>query len=70
MVAIQLDQEREKRLSDLAASQGKLPAEIVRQIVEDYLDLQNLPASTDEDWAETSVALSAKVVDDEDWDEN
>lgn len=69
MVAIELDREQERRLSELAASRGIQLSEIAKIIIEDYLDFQNLRSATDGQWAETSVALAPKVMENENWGE-
>ncbi len=66
MISIWLDQEHAKRLSELAASSGLSPSVIARRIVEDFLDLKSSPETTDEEWAQVSVALAPEVIDDED----
>jgi len=67
MVAIELDREHEKRLTEIAAASGLSPSAIVRRIVEDFLDLKTLPEKTDDEWAQASVALALEVMDDEEW---
>ena len=69
MVAVQLDQEREELLKQLARAEGSEPADIVRRVLEDYLDFQSLPKDDGADWAEASAALTPEIMGDENWDE-
>ena len=57
MVAIQLDQGREEVLEQLARAEDAKPADIVRRVLEDYLDFQSLPKDDAADWAEASARL-------------
>lgn len=69
MVAVQLDQEREELLNQLARAEGAQPADVVRRVLEDYLDFQSLPKDEAADWAEASAALAPEIMGDEDWNE-
>ncbi len=69
MVAVQLDQEREELLKQLARAEGAEPADIVRRVLEDYLDFQSLPKDEGADRAEASAALTPEIMGDENWDE-
>ena len=69
MVAIELDQNREKLLDQLARSEGAKPADIARRVIEDYLDFQSLPKDDAAAWADGSVALTPEIMGDENWDE-
>lgn len=69
MVAVQLDQDREELLNRLARAEGAPPAEIVRRVLEDYLDFQSLPKDDAAYWAQASVALAPEIMGDEYWDE-
>jgi predicted transcriptional regulator len=67
MVSVELDTVREQRLRDLAESRGQDAASLARSVLEDYLDLEALPADAEEAWAEASIALAGEVLDDETW---
>jgi len=69
MVAVQLDHDREQLLEQLARAEGAQPADIVRRVLEDYLDFQSLPEDDVADWAEASAALAPEIMGDENWDE-
>ena len=69
MVAIQLDQDREQLLDQLARAEGGEPADIVPRVLEDYLDLQSLSKDDVANWAEASVRLMPEIMGDEHWDE-
>jgi hypothetical protein len=69
MVAVQLDQDREKLLHQLARREGAKPAELARRVLEDYLDFQSLPKDDAADWAQGSVTLAPEVLGEETWDE-
>ncbi len=69
MVAVQLDQHREELLEQIARAEGAEPADIVRRVLEDYLDFQSLPKDDEADWAEASAALTPEIMGDENWDE-
>ncbi|HEY2414434.1 MAG TPA: hypothetical protein VGI40_19470 [Pirellulaceae bacterium] len=70
MVAINLDQAHLDRLDLLAKSQGQQATDLARRIIVDFLDLESLPADTDEDWAEASVQLAPEVMGDDSWDDH
>ena len=71
MVTIDLDPVRERHLGELARSQGQEAAFLARRILSDYLDFAALPESEDDsDWAEASVALTAEVLEPEDWSDD
>ena len=61
MVAVQLDQGREEALDQLARAEGAKPADIVRRVIEDYLDFQSLPKDDAAEWAEASTALTPEI---------
>ena len=69
MVAVQLDHEREELLEQLARAEGAEPADIVRRVLEDYLDFQSLPKEDGTDWGGASAALTPEIMGDENWDE-
>ena len=69
MVAVQLDQDREELLGQLARAEGAGPADFVRRVLEDYLDLQSLHKDDAADWAEASAALTPEIMGDETRDE-
>jgi hypothetical protein len=69
MVAVQLDQGREEVLDQLARAEGAEPADIVRRVLEDYLDFQSLPEDDCADWAEASARLTPEVMGPENWNE-
>ncbi len=69
MVAVQLDQAREELLGQLARAEGAEPADFVRRVLEDYLDLRSLPKDDAADWAEASAALTPEIMGHETWDE-
>jgi hypothetical protein len=56
-------------LGKLARAEGAEPAEFVRRLLEDYLDLHALPNDDEADWAEASAALTREIMGDEKWDE-
>ncbi len=68
MIAIQLDTAHQKRLEELAAAKGQDGTELARRIIIDFLDFGELPRTSDEQWAEASVALTPEIVDQENWD--
>jgi hypothetical protein len=70
MVAIHLDTARQQQLERLASAEGRAAAELARQIVEDYLDLDGLRELSPDEWAEGCVALSPEVFPDENWDQD
>jgi predicted transcriptional regulator len=71
MVAIQLDRDRQEQLERMASADGRDVAEVARQILEDYLDLNALKELSSQDWAEGCVALSGEVFDPDDvWEED
>jgi hypothetical protein len=69
MVAVQLDQIRERLLDELARAEGAGPAEIARRVLEDYLDFRSLPKDDPAEWAEASIRLTPEILRDENWDE-
>jgi hypothetical protein len=69
MVAIELDQNRQELLVQLARSEGTKPADVARRVIEDYLDFQSLPNDDAAAWADGSVALAPEIMGDENWDE-
>lgn len=69
MLTIDLDPIREQRLRQLAQSQGEEVALVAGQILADYVDLLALPEDDEASWAAASVALTAEILDDEDWSE-
>ena len=69
MVAVQLDQGRERLLHQLARAEGAEPADVARRALEDYLDFQSLPKDDPADWAAASVRLMPEIMADERWDE-
>ena len=69
MIALDLDPTTEERLRQLAASEGvDLPA-FVRRVLADHLQFQAWPADSEEQWADTSVALTPEVMPSESWSE-
>jgi predicted transcriptional regulator len=73
MVSVQLDATHEERLRALAAAQGRDVAEVVRSVLEDYLDLQANPdGDTPEKWAQASAAMAGEFYELDLWpdDEN
>jgi predicted transcriptional regulator len=69
MVSIELDQNEQQRLDQLAASEGQDAASFARRILLDYLDFQALPNEPDGVWAEASVIMAAEIMEPEDWDD-
>jgi hypothetical protein len=69
MVAVQLDQGREEVLRQLARAEGAEPADVVRRVLEDYLDFRSLPKDELADWGESSVRLTPEIMSDENWEE-
>jgi predicted transcriptional regulator len=67
MVQVRLDAARERRLRELAESRGQDVSNLVRTVLEDYLDLEARPADTEEDWAESSMNLASEVLEDDAW---
>lgn len=71
MVTVDLDPAHERHLGELARSQGQDAALLARRILSDYLDFAALPDSEDDQaWAEASVALTAEVLEPEDWSDD
>ena len=69
MIALDLDPTTEERLRQLAASEGvELPA-FVRRVLGDHLQFQAWLADSEEQWADTSVALTSEVLPSESWPE-
>jgi hypothetical protein len=68
MVAINLDQDKQKQLEQLAAIRGHAVNDFARQIIEDYLDLDRLRDLSADEWAEGCLALSPEVFPDEVWE--
>jgi len=62
MVTITLDPGNEQRFRELAKAQGRDIQDLVREALEEYLDLQSWEADTDEAWAEASVAMAPEVM--------
>jgi predicted transcriptional regulator len=69
MISIDLDPTHQQRLDSLAKSQGQDGATLARRVLMDYLDFQALPADSDADWAEASIAMSPEVMGKENWDD-
>lgn len=69
MISIELDAAHQRRLYSLAQSQGQDGATLARRVLVDYLDFQALPADSDADWADASLALAPEVMSDDGWDE-
>ncbi len=65
MVAIQLDQGREELLDQLARAEGAEPADVVRRVLEDFLDFRSLPNDDLADWAEASAGLTPEILGDD-----
>jgi hypothetical protein len=70
MVAVQLDQDREELLDQLARAEGAQPTDVARRVLEDYLDFRSLPNDDVGDWAEASVQLATEIMSNENWDEH
>lgn len=70
MIAIEFDSTQTKRLNELAVAEGREPSDLVRQIVEDYLELRYATPDPPEAWAAASAALAPEVVEPEheNWD--
>ncbi|HZL89801.1 MAG TPA: hypothetical protein VFB96_15655 [Pirellulaceae bacterium] len=68
MISIELDPAQQKQLDSLAASQGQDGATLARQILLDYIEFQNVPSDTDDQWAEASIALTPEIMESETWD--
>jgi predicted transcriptional regulator len=68
MIAIELDPARERQLHKLAASRQQNVATVVRQLVEDWLDVQAWEHDCEENWARASVVMAAKFLPPESWD--
>ena len=69
MVAVQLDQAREKLLDELARAEGAGPADVARRVLEDYIDFRSLPKDDPAEWAQASIRLTPEILGDENWDE-
>lgn len=69
VISIDLDPADQQRLDSLAQSQGQDGETLARRVLVDYLDFQSLPADSDADWADASVALAPEVMADDGWDE-
>lgn len=69
MINIQLDPALEQRLGKLAEAQGQAIADLIRGIVEEYLDLQAWHKDSEEAWGAASLALAPEVLPDEQWQE-
>ena len=69
MVTVELDSSRERQLTELAQSRGTEVASVAQQILSDYIDLLALPDDDAAAWADASVALTAELYEDEDWNE-
>jgi hypothetical protein len=69
MVAVQLDQARERLLDELARAEGAGPEDVARRVLEDYLDFRSLPKDDPAEWAEASIRLTPEILSDENWDE-
>ena len=70
MVTVELDTEREAQLRRLAEAQQEDVPQLVRRVLEDFLDIQALTEISEEDLAEASVAMLAEVAPLESWDED
>jgi len=69
MVSIQLDAVQQRRLNELAKSQGENGEAFAHRILVDYLDFHGLPSDSEDDWARVSVALTPEIMQQETWDE-
>lgn len=69
MVAVQLDEAREKLLDELARAEGAGPADVARRMLEDYLDFRTPPKDDPAEWAEASIRMAPEILGDENWDE-
>jgi len=68
MVTVQLKPEQERQLQKLASASGQDASELAARILSDYLMFQTLSEDTEEQWAESSVALTSEILDREHWD--
>jgi predicted transcriptional regulator len=69
MITIQLDEAKQQRLERLATSTGQDVSQLVRHIVDEYLDAQVWCKDSAEDWAAASVALTPEFLAGESWDD-
>jgi len=69
MMSIQLDAVQQKRLNELARSQGQNGEAFACRILVDYLNFHALPSDSEDDWAKASVALTPEIMQHETWDE-
>jgi hypothetical protein len=67
MVRVHLDATHERRLRALAESRGQDVAAFAKAVLEDYLDLEELPPDSEEDWAEASIKLAGEILGEDDW---
>lgn len=70
MISLELPRETERRLRELASARQEDPAQVVARALEEYLDLQGWDEDTEQEWAEASVRLAAKILPEEAWDED
>jgi len=69
MVAFNLEPGHQKRLEELARSQGQDSAAFARKVLTDFLDFQALSTDSEEAWAEASVTMTPEFMEEEDWGE-
>jgi len=67
MITISLDPARESQFKRLAESRHEDVGHLARQVLEDFVDANSWREDTDEEWAESSVALTPEVFPAESW---
>jgi predicted transcriptional regulator len=69
MITVELDAAREEQLRCLAESRREEASQLVRRLIEEFLDIQAWGKDSEEAIAQASITMLAEVIPPESWDE-